>query len=365
MFMEILQPQGDPFAEPQVLAMSHLVKSGVLNELADKISYLLEQYKLLLAQKEHGKDCQKELEEQTSRLKVFIHRFLLFWSVITKYCAEQLAQTYPSSKLAGLVDSVVAAVDPDCKDKYLQVEYVKFLRALVCSNEDNVNTAFMQARHFLKVINLVSRKDNMLSAQVNAVFGELKKLQCFKLHQVFVETHKDLFDNLKDRNPFLESLINHNRKARRSLRKSSQMDDEKASASAKLSDRGSDKIDGPGLNSPASSNLDSPFAVETESVEIKNMLTMLMNKKAKSTDEEDEDGHDIFAGLGHPIRNFSQSPIKQKSPEKLSVSSEDGDKKSAITIELSISLGKKDFDDDDDEEFSEENGKPTKHLVTE
>lgn len=364
MFLEILHPQGDPFAEPQILAMSHFAKAGIIRQLSDRLQELLQEYKILIAKKDNGADVGLEISDHKDKLRVFIHRFLLLWSVIARFCPEQISQYYPSTQLAVLVDSVTSSIDPDCADKFLQSEYVKFLKLLVSSNEENVGTAFMQSHHFLQVIQAVAWKDNMLSAQVNAVYAELKKLHCFKLHQLFVETHKELLEKLKEGNPALAAFLNHNKKARKSLRKSSQMDEEKISVVP--SDKGSDKHEANNHNSPRSTNSaphGSPVALDLETNEIKNLKALLLNKKAKSSDDEDDE-HDVFPGLGHPIRNFTQSPLKPKSPEIPQLSMED-DKKPTITIDLGIGLGKKTYDDDaDDEEFCNEESKPRKIMFS-
>ena len=362
MFMEILQPQGDPFAEPQVLTMNHFVKADILKDLSENLNSLLQEFRTLKIQKEHTEEGRKEIAAHCNKLKLYIHRFLLFWSVIVKYCSEQISQSFPSSSLADLINKVVSAVDPICKDKYLQVEYVKFLKILIGGSDENTNNAFMRSTHYLEIISHVSRKDNMLSAQVNSVFHELKKLQCFKLHQIFVETHKELLEKLKDGNPFLDSLLNHNKKMRRSMRKSSQVEDEKASGI--LSERGSDA--GPGNNSPVSGALSSPFNNDQDSHEIKSLKALLFNKKNKSSDDEDDDGgHDIFPRLSNPIRNFNQSPVKPKSPDQHLPSNDEDEKRPPITIELNLSLGKKDYNDDDDEDFEDDLGHPTKRLIHE
>lgn len=364
--MEILHPQGDPFAEPQVLTMSHFAKSGVLKQLSERMHTLLQEYKILKAKREHGAEVDAEIEEHQSKLKLFIHRFLLLWSVICRFCPEQVHQNFPSTQLAGLVDSIVETLDSTCKDKYLQVEYVKFLRILVIGEDENTNAAFMNSRHFLNVIQSVCWKDNMISAQVNAVFNELRKLQSLKLLLLFVETHKELLEKLKEGNSFLAALLTHYMKlARRKIKNSFQMDEEKTSGF--LSDRGSDKLDLHGVSSPISSISaphGSPIALDNETNEIKNLKALLLSKKAKSSDDEDDDSHEIFSGLGHPIRNFNQSPAKPRSPEKPPSLYGSDEKKSSITIDLGISLSKKEIDDNgDDEEFYDNSGsQPTKKL---
>lgn len=387
MFVEILHPQGDPFAEPQVLAMDHLAKSGVLKKLADKLTELQTEFKITLAKAALQTVTQSELAEKQNKLKQFVHRLLLLWTMVARFCSDVLTSSFPSSQLASLINSVLAVIDPHCRDKHLQVDYVKFLKLLLVASDESSSTAFMQADHFLTVIAKTAGKDNLLASQVAAVFAEMKKLHCFKLHHQFVETHAAFLEPLALKSSSLASLLNHNKKARNGLRKNSLMDEGKASA--KASDLGSERLeisgggspktpklnDSPNVNSLESMVLEKPpWDLDDHSDAIKDLKNLLNRMKHSSDDENDHD-HEIFPGIGNPIRNFVQSSIKAKSPERQELhhemsneenSKHQEDKKSTITIEFGFSLGKKNLDDDDsdDEEFCDEGSIPKKRSAT-
>jgi len=221
MFLEILQPQGDPFAEPQVLMMNLLVETGVMTAVADRLDNRLNLVRQIARKPEI--DCQlpesekkqsDEIHEEIAKIERFMSRFLLLWNVLMKFCADLFPKHFPVSKLIILTNGCMEQIDPICKNKKVQIEYVKFLRKLLCQSDDSVTRTIVESSHFITVIKKVNKKENMLSAQVKAVFEEMKKIQWFKLHQQFVEFYKDTLDQLKVHNKAVETLVNHNKRIR-------------------------------------------------------------------------------------------------------------------------------------------------------
>lgn len=375
MFLEILQPHGDPFAEPQVMLMNHLVEAGVLGELADKLDARLSVLKLVIGNPEavgpagSTENPHEQREAEIARIERFLNRFLLLWNILMKHCADLFPQHYPAGRLVTLAEGCIEQVDPGCKNKKLQMEYVKFLRKLLTQSDESVAQVLVKSSHFITVIKKVNRKNNMLSSQVRAVFEEMKKLQWFKLHQQFVETYKDTLEDLKRHNLAIETLVNHNKRMRHNMRASSHVDEEKVSErQSEKKSVGADFIELNGLNSPISGDAKSSSALgeidPLPTPQLENLFKKFRSSKNSDDDDDDEkDNHDIFPGLG--FKGNGHSPTTQQIvPEPdIEIKSAKSEGDTSAKFEICFDLGKRDGSENGDEEEPTENGEfPTKRF---
>lgn len=367
MFLEILQPQGDPFAEPQVMLMNYLVQSGVIRDVADKLDARLSVFKLILTNPDmHNQDEDSEsVAESKAKIKTFLRRLLLLWSLLMKFCSDLFQQNYPASSLASLANRCIKEVDPLCKDKSMQIQYLKYLKKLLTQVDDSVSKAFMDSNHFINIVEKTNRKNNMISAQVRAIFEELKKLQCFKLHEQFVDAHKDTLERLKTSNVAVEALLNHNRRMRQSMRASSHVEDEKASEKQSEKKSIGDYFESNSMNSPMSNgDMNSPRLGEADQIsirQIENLFKKIKSNKA-SDDEDDKYSHDIFPGLGHRNNHFksNKDEIFFTDKEEKSMHS---DGEGAPKIEFFFELDKREEEEDNETHTELDDGHlPTKRI---
>ena len=380
MFLEILQPQGDPFAEPQVQLMNYLVQSGVVGELADKLDARLSMVKLVIGNFEIGShpaadhSLPTQREEEIAKIELYLNRLLLLWNVLMKYCADLFPLNYPASRLVVLVDRCMELIDPSCKQKKLQMEYLKFLKKLLGQSDESVAYVIVESSHFITVIKKVNKKENMISAQVKAIFEEMKKLQWFKLHQHFVETYKDTLESLKVHNKAIDVLLNHNKRMRHNIRSSSHIEEEKQSE--KQSEKRSVNVDFTepnGISSPLSAQISSPGPLgdldPMSLPQLEGLFKKIRNSR-HSDDEENGDAHDVFLGINFKV-NESLSGAVQIVPEtevESKSAHRDRDGENGVKLEITFDLGKRNStdndQDDDNDEALDDGSLPVKRLST-
>lgn len=372
MFLEILQPQGDPFAEPQVLVMNYFLQNNVFKDLAEKLEKRLNKFAAkqnvtngsLKGEEKIGEEYQKERHN----IKRYLHRLLLLWSQIMKFCSDNVITCYPASSLAILVNQCVNQVDNECEDKFLQMEFIKFIRKLLIVADDSIDKLFLQMDYFIKIIKRICHKENMLSAQVYAVFEEMKKLHCFKLHKTFIETNRLVLEGLKAKNKFIEALLNHNKRVRSLMKNSSHTEEERGSE--RHSERKSVTEQGE-LNGPIS-----PLSMENahgglpdiDLISSKQMEQFFRKKKENfHEDDEGNDSHEIFPGLvvskHHSPKKSSDIHMVQEALENSDPNEQSAESEGSSKLMFYLDLKKReDESSDDDEDMPANSGYPQKRM---
>lgn len=193
MLMEILHPQGDPFAEPQLLLINMMLRKGIIKELVDRLEQDTNQNDLTV--------------EKSRTLKTYLYRLFLLLVPVMKFGAEAVVTELPLGPLTKQLDSVFRKLDGDLKDKYLTIEYLKYLRRVV-STED-LSLPFLEAGQFLVILANTKDRTNMISSLTAVILEDLRKLTGFKLLLKWVEANETQLELIAKTCPRLTSLMSH------------------------------------------------------------------------------------------------------------------------------------------------------------
>lgn len=331
MLIEILNPQGDPYAEPQVMLMSALITKGTMRQLANDIEEIAQR-------------TNRMTEHEAAKSRRYIHRFMLLLALVMKFCPDQIQSSLNLSILTQHIDSAVSSLDPDCMDKTLTMEFLKYLKKIVASQDESISRSLLDARHFLTILGKFHTRNNIISSQMGAIIEELKKMHCFKLHQLFIEANTEKLEEMREASLSLKGLFSHYEWIKKSAR-------------AGENQKGSEGKDGVPLSSPGSKKM-SDMAVPEEDTStsrehLAQLATIFRNKK--SAEENDEDSEDIFFGMKYQDRLGAEdnSPSGSASPGAKSTSS-------VQKIEFSLKLDKRDPFDDNDDDFEGVYGNPSR-----
>lgn len=335
MLLDILNPQGDPYAEPQVPLMSSLVVKGVIGEMAKDID-------------DYALRANRIDEEHNVKAKRYIHRFLLLVAMVMKFCDDRVKDHLALDTLTKSVDHAVSVLDPQCTDKILTMEFLKYLKKVVSSQDSNISRSLLDANHFITIIKKVHRKNNILASQVNSICEELRKLHCFKLQKQFIESHREVLEEMSLYSQGINALLTHYEWIKNTTK--SNMESTQKGSETK------DPLILPTVNSRKISDVSLPDPEEL--AHSREQIAILVNKvrTRKSGDEDDDDSDDIFFSMKTGDRVVDENPISGSgSPLSRSESS-------TQRIEFSLVLDKRQpFDnDEEDGEMSEDSIHPNK-----
>ncbi len=360
MFMEILHPQGDPFADPQLFLITMMIRKGIIKELVDRLEQETQTESLSLQKK--------------TMLQSYLYRFFLLMVPVMKFQPEIVSQELPLGPLTKQLDGVFSKLDDGLRDKYLQIEYLKYVRRVVASDE--LNMPFLEARQFLCILARTKDHVNMISSLTAVILEDLRKLTSFKLLLKWVEINETKLEQIAKSCPRLASLMNHynrtrNRRKSLSTPNTDYLEDTvKKSSKVKESNQlspidsgfATDPLDDKvvlrkrssgELSSPSHSHhgSDSPLNAQDGSGHFSDIEKLVSKFKSRKGSDDDDSEHDVFS-IASGLNQLTNSE---------SVFSATSTEKKAPVIEIQI--GSMNIEDDEEEEYELKDGdKPIKKL---
>lgn len=210
LFLELIFPIAEHFAQAQFTLIMDLSKLGTLKELLERLQQLGTEItdtenKLKDKLLESGGLATPEtleLSQTKSRLQVLLkrklHRYLMFVKTVMRMITIAGVKSLLHFGLTKAVDQLMKLCDPKMMDKTFTLEYIKYLGKVLTIPEGSWAQDILEATYLIEIITnrgLFRRGNNLLAGSVSALLIELTKTQYFAIQKAFVEQNRFALDS--------------------------------------------------------------------------------------------------------------------------------------------------------------------------
>lgn len=341
MILETLHPHGDPMAEPQQLTIISWAQRGTLHDLMSKLGKRLAEA--------------NSTESEKSKNRLYLCRYLILVNLCLRL-SDQVADCLNMYNVTAFLDEGMRKVDYECRDRPLQLEYLKYLRKVVLHTDDSFSRSLLDAKHLFVQIKCFGNRNNLLSSSIWAIFEDLRRLNIpyrFVLCQLFQGKFQDSLNELSHigsvkafLDPITSKIKGFEAKSERKGNELRELNTELYEFSMK------DRRDFP--RSPLINELDpehiEPQFGENDPDEDRRQISSIAGKYKQLKEQEEEEIDSFFSGMEGGMREELSSPKSEGSEGR--------------KFEINFELGKRDSEDEgmysDEEEM--EGSDPTKKL---
>lgn len=310
-------------AEPQQLTIVAWAQRGTLHDLMNKLGKRLAEA--------------NSTDSERARNRRYLCRYMILVNLCLKL-SDQVADCLNMYNVTAFLDEGMRKVDQDCRDKSLQLEYLKYIRKVVLHTDDSFSRSLLDAKHLFEQIKKFGKGYNLLSSSIRAIFEDLRRLNvpyrfvlCQLFQGKFQETLNELsyIDSVKAfLDPTKSKIKGTDTKSERKEVDRKELDSELYEFSMK--DR-RDFAKSPLINELDSEPIEQQFG-ERDAEEDRRQISSIAGKYKQLKLQEEEEMDSFFSGMEGGMREELSSPK--------SGGSEDG------KFEISFDLGKRENEDD-------------------
>lgn len=193
MFVETLNPPSKPIEVPQLVLMNSIMSEHMGMDWCGSLESRIKR------DEENG--VKSLSHHRISLMKILsLYNMLIGMVGYTESLYKEdtiISNPIRANEFMKTVESCISKLDPDCRDKYLQMEYIKLLKSSLNFKFSNIQKSyFLRADNFMRLIKQVGGKNNIITSQVIFLIKEIQKLKYFSLAASFYHKNMPEIENM-------------------------------------------------------------------------------------------------------------------------------------------------------------------------